>query len=111
MPFRPNPSGRWGLAAISLSLAAQDERASLRASLLDLAAKTHRRYAPYLWDRVQGAPPEVMLLHCEKAQCCLIAGPRDNEDGAVPPQPEGTMGLASHAEELGNPRFSFCNHS
>ena len=64
----PEPFGPMGVAAISLSLAAQDERASLRASLRDLAAKTHRRYAPYLWDRVQGAPPEEMLLHCEKAR-------------------------------------------
>ena len=41
---RPNPSGRWGLRAISLSEAVTDERASLSVSLLDLARKTHRRW-------------------------------------------------------------------
>ena len=40
----PNPSGRWGLRAISLSEAVTDERASLSVSLLDLARKTHRRW-------------------------------------------------------------------
>ncbi len=38
------PFGPMGLRAISLSEAVTDERASLSASLLDLARKTHRRW-------------------------------------------------------------------
>src|SRR5437870_7126145 len=38
-PFRRNPSGRWGLRAISSSRFVGDERASPSSSLLDLASQ------------------------------------------------------------------------
>src|SRR5216117_3857346 len=39
-PFRRNPSGRWGLRAISSSRFVGDERASPSSSLLDLASQS-----------------------------------------------------------------------
>ena len=51
MPFRRNPTGRWGLRAISLLRAVNDAKTSISVSRRDLARKTHRRWSRYGWYR------------------------------------------------------------
>ena len=48
VPLDPNPSGRWGLPAISSLRAVIDVGASISVSRLDLPGKTHRRYYQHL---------------------------------------------------------------
>ena len=68
-PFRRNPSGRWGLRAISSSRFVGDERASPSSSLLDLASQAPSAMVKLFMRRNTSGPRSLSSgLHRESAR-------------------------------------------